>query len=75
MICKNRFVMALIVPLGMPDCEGEYIQRGIEYYTACTRCGAHYHPGTSMDEIIERHSLPNFPNPAHFVRMGLKLTK
>ena len=81
MTCKNRFAMAPMGPLGMADCEGGYTQRGIEYYTARARGGVGLiiTGVTSVDEVIERHSLPNLPsathNPIHFVRTGLELTE
>lgn len=80
-VCKNRFAMAPMGPLGMADCEGAYTQRGIEYYTARARGGAGLliTGVTSVDEVIEQHSLPNLPsathNKIHFVRRGLEMTE
>lgn len=79
--CKNRFAMAPMGPLGMADCEGAYTQRGIEYYTARARGGTGLiiTGVTSVDEVIEQHTLPNLPsathNPIHFVRNALEMTE
>lgn len=80
-VCKNRFAMAPMGPLGMADCEGGYTQRGIEYYTTRARGGTGLiiTGVTSVDEVIEQHTLPNLPsathNKIHFVRRGLEMTE
>lgn len=78
---KNRFAMAPMGPLGLGDEQGDFNQRGIDYYTARARGGTGLiiTGVTFVDNTIEEHGMPNCPNstynPVQFVRTSREMTE
>ncbi|AZO94518.1 FAD-dependent oxidoreductase [Halocella sp. SP3-1] len=78
---KNRFTLAPMGPLGLADAEGGFNQRGIDYYTERAKGGTGLiiTGVTFVDNVVEKHGMPNCPcsthNPVHFIRTSREMTE
>lgn len=80
-ICKNRFAMEPMGPLGLSDGDGGFSQRGMDFYAARARGGVGLiiTGCTPVENQIEVHGMDTFPcsthNAGHFIRTAHEMNE